>query len=129
MTKRAKSRFSPARLVDHVLRGAGSKTPTILLGPVVWTIDPGSDARSWYFITCAISAEGQLLIDRLNAKHDQKLAENVRAGLALELIQRKPIVLHDFSDELEMARWCEVYCPGERSSRIRAQLEREQAGP
>ena len=33
----------------------------------------------------------------------------------------------DFDDELLLARWCEALCPGERSRRIRASIERERA--
>ena len=47
----------------------------------------------------------------------------------LELLQHRPIVAHDFDDELELAKWCEALCPGERSRRIREDLERERQQP
>ena len=126
MTKRAKFPPIAAKLANHVLRGTGTP-PTVMLGPVVWSIAPGSDVKNWYFVACSVGADGQLRIDQFTAKNDQKLAQEVRAELTVELIHRKPIVLHDFDDELEMARWCEAIAPSERTRSIRAQLERERA--
>jgi hypothetical protein len=124
MTKRTKVPNIAARLADHVLHGTGNP-PTAMLGPVVWDLQPGSDTRRWYFIVCSVTANNQLRIDQFTSKNGQELAERIRAELAVELVRRRPIVLHDFSDELEMARWCEVICPGDKSRRIRANLERE----
>ena len=47
--------------------------------------------------------------------------------MMMELIRRKPIVLHDFDDELRMARLFEALCPGEKARAIRADVERERA--
>ena len=110
---------------DNVLRGTGN-APQIALGPVVWGIDDGHDTRHWYFVVCSIGAKGELRIDQFKiGPDDNDLAEQSRAALMLELLQHRPIVAHDFHDELELAKWCEALCPGERSRRIREDLERE----
>ncbi len=40
-------------------------------------------------------------------------------------MQRRPVVLHTFDDELDMARWCEKMWPGETITGIRKDIERE----
>jgi hypothetical protein len=126
MTKRRKFPNIAAKLAGHVLRGTGTK-PTAIFGPIVWTIEPGSDARNWYFTVASVSAKNELRIDQFIAKDDRQLAERVRVALTMELTQRKPMVLHYFDDELEMARCCEAICPGERATSIRAGIERDRA--
>jgi hypothetical protein len=104
---------------DYVLRDTG-KCPQVALGPIVWGIDPVSDTRHWYFVIGSIDTKGELRIDQFKiAADDRDLAERCRADLWLELIQRRPIVLHDFDDELALAQWSEAICPGERSTSIR----------
>jgi hypothetical protein len=116
-----------AAFADHALHGTGA-APNVALGPIVWGIYPGHDTRHWYFVVCSVDAKGELRIDQFTiAQDDRDLAEQSRAGLMLEMMHRKPIVLVDFDDELPMARWCEALCPGERTSGIRAGIERERA--
>jgi hypothetical protein len=43
------------------------------------------------------------------------------------VIRRRPCVITDFDDELEMAKWAEALAPSERTTRIRTNLERERA--
>lgn len=120
---------SPAsRFATTVLRGTGD-TPQIGIGPVVWDIHPGADTKHWYFIACSFSAKNQLRIDRFAIENDDRqLANQMRAGLFVELIARgKPSVIVDFADELEMARWAEALDPSERTARIRRGLERQRA--
>jgi hypothetical protein len=37
----------------------------------------------------------------------------------------KPVVIHDFDDELAMVRFCEILWPGKRVAKIRAEIEAE----
>lgn len=115
-----------AAFADSMLHGTG-KAPNVAIGPVVWGIDDGHDARHWYFIVASIGAKkGELRIDQFKiGPDDRDLAEQARAALSLALLQRRPIVVHDFDDELALAKWCEALCPGKRSRRIREDLERE----
>lgn len=115
-----------AAFADHVLDGTGD-APQIALGPLVWGTEPGRDGRHWYFVVCSIDAKGELRLDQFKvASDDRDLAEECRTGLWMEFIQRRPpIVMHDFDDELPMARWCEALCPGDRSRRIREDIQRE----
>jgi hypothetical protein len=117
---------------DQVLRGAKQPCPNVVIGPVVWGIDPGSDARHWYFVVGSTGADPAVpfRVDQLKIAQDDKAqAEWCRAALMVELIQRKPIVIHEFDDELEMARWSEAMCPCEKTRTILASLERERADP
>lgn len=49
----------------------------------------------------------------------------MRAALILEFISRRPIVMHDFDDELRFIRYCEAVWPCPKTSRLRAEIERE----
>ena len=117
-----------AAFADNVLHGTGD-APNVALGPIVWEIEAGHDTRRWYFMVCSIDAKGELRIGRFRiAQDDRGLAERSRAALMMEIIQRRPVVMADFDDELPLARWCEDLCPSERSRSIRLAIERERAG-
>jgi len=45
----------------------------------------------------------------------------------LALVERRPCVMHDFDDELEMAKWAEAAWPCAKSTRIRKSIEAERA--
>jgi hypothetical protein len=101
------------------------------VGTVVWGIDPGSDTRHWYFVVGSTSADPDApwRVDQLKIAQDDKAqAEWRRNALWMALMQRKPIVVHDFDDELEMARWSVAICPCEKTRTILAGLEQEFAG-
>ena len=103
----------------HVLRGTG-KPPVVGLGPVVWDIKPGSDTRQVVnFTVASVGAKDDLRIDAFRVAADEKpLADHFRGVMMMELIRRKPIVLHDFDDELRMAfRLFEALCPRRESPR------------
>ena len=112
---------SVVAFADAVLDDMGA-APNIALGPIVWGIDPGHDTRHWDFVVCCVSANnGELRIVQFKvAQDDLERAERSRDGLMMELIQRRPIVMVDFDDELAMAHWCEALSPSERSRSIRA---------
>ena len=123
---KAKPAVAVRWFADHVMTGV-SETPTLALGPIVWTIEPGHDTRQWYFVVASLDAEGEIRLDQFRiGADDLSLAEKCRAMLMLELIQRRPpCVLSDFDDELAMACWCEALCPCEKTRRIRENCEAE----
>lgn len=128
MTHHTKRDFAAISLADHVLTGAATP-PVAVIGPVVWDIPHGSDTRQWYFITASVQADNDLHICRIIDKDGSKAAKRIRADLMLELINRRPTIIHDFNDEAEMARFCEALCPSDRTRRIREGIERERADP
>ena len=115
-----------AVFADEALRSMG-KCPNVAIGPVVWEIEPGHDSRYWYFVVGSVGAKRKLRITQLKIEANQDIAEQARASLLACLAQRAPIVVMDFNDELDMARWLEALCPGKRTRTIRVGLERERA--
>lgn len=110
---------------NHVTQGTGD-VPTLILGPIVWTTQPGRDGRDWYFTVASIDTAKEIRIDQFKiGMDDLPLAEKCRALLMLELIQRRPCVIHDCDDELEMAKWCAALCPCERTRSLLANVEAE----
>jgi hypothetical protein len=113
---------------NSVLYGAKQPCPNIAIGPVVWSIEPSSDIRHWYFVIGSTGADpaAPFRVDQFKIAHDDRArAERCRAAMMLELAQRRPIVVIDFDDELEMARWCEAMCPCDKTSAILTAMERE----
>jgi hypothetical protein len=116
------------RFADSVLHGGGD-APTVTIGPLVWGIEPGHDTKHWYFIVGSADARGNFRTDQLKIEKDDKaLAEETRAALMLVFIERRPVVMHDFDDELAMARYCEALWPCDKTHRLRASVEQER-GP
>ena len=114
------------RFADHVLRDTG-EAPHIIIGPVVWKLSD-RDGRHWYFVVGSSAASGQFRIDCLTIAMDERtVAENTRAALMLTFLERKPVVMHDFDDELRMAKFFEAVFPCDKTRSIRANLERERA--
>lgn len=105
---------------DGVLSDAGS-CPHVVIGPVVW--EPIAAGRQWYFVIASGSPDG-FRVDRL-AADDKPLAERARAALLIEMMQRRPVVVHDMADELDMARWCAAIWPGQKTAAILASIEGE----
>ena len=111
-----------AQFADFVLHGAG-EAPHVVLGPVVWGLDDGHDTKHWYFVVGSGDAGGAFRVDQLKiAKDDRDWAEEARGALMMEFFSRRPIVMHDFDDELLMARFCSDVWPGEKTRRIRESL-------
>ena len=111
---------------DHVLRDTGAAR-TIAISPLVWTIDNGCDTRNWYFLVASAGSDGKFRIDNFHCRNDRNLAERSRIALMVEFVSRRPIVIHEFDDELRFAKFCEVAWPCERTTRIRIDVERERA--
>ena len=127
MTRPTKRDFAAISLAEHLLRDAPT-TPFVFLGPVVWDIPPGSDTRRWYFIAGCVIAD-RPRYDMVTTKGPRKAAERTRADLMLELINRPPAVIHDFDDELGMARFFDAICPSEKTRSVREAIERDRADP
>lgn len=110
--------------VTHLLDGAIGLH--VVVGPLLWRPSPaGTGGKRWYFIVAVCGLEG-FRSDMLSAD-DEDLALQARALTMMALIERRPRVVHDTDDELEMAKLCEVLWPGERISALRAAVEREYA--
>jgi hypothetical protein len=110
------------RIVAYLRRGK-NVSPHIVIGPVVW--EPKDDGRFWYFAVATGDGDGAHF-DQLGSP-ERHLAEELRTALLLALIEERSIVLHDLDDELQMVRLCEALWPSEKTSRVRAGIEAEQA--
>ena len=105
-----------AKTADQILAG---DVEHVLLGPIVRDDDNAS-----YFVVGTTTEDGEFHVDQLKA-HKQDLARQWRDGIRMALIQRRPIVIHEFDDELEMAKWAAAICPGEKTARILEGIRRE----
>src|SRR5579864_6516274 len=127
MTPKAqKNVASVADIADYVLRDT-TKPPVVVLGPAVWTIQKGSGVKRWYFMVACVSTDSFLRFDQVVAPLGREHAESIRADLTWELTMRKPVVIHYFDDEAEMARFCEALCPNDKTRSICAGIEDEPA--
>ena len=106
--------------IAHIRRGLGL-SPHVLLGPIVWW--PDGDRRLWYFAVGSGDAEG-FHVDQISSRQ-KSLAVEFRAGIYAALMQERAIVVHDFGDELDMARWAEAIWPGPTTQNIRSNIEAE----
>lgn len=92
--------------------------PTVGVGPIVWGINP-TDGRHWYFVCASADADDTFHIDCIKIRDDdQELANQTRADLLLELVSRKPIVIHEFDNEPALAAFCAAMWPSERTKRL-----------
>jgi hypothetical protein len=108
---------------DNALSGANDIH--VVLGPIVWRPSDGT-SKHWYFIIATSEADRGFRCDQVGG-NDRETVKEVRAGVLVELIQHRPLVIHDTDDELYMARLCEGLWPGKRIAKIRQQLEAERA--
>lgn len=100
-----------SQFADSVLNGGGDD-PAVVIGPLVWNIAEGHDRKYWYFNVGSADAAGQFRVDQLKvAQDDKSLAEETRTALMLAFIDRRPVTVHDFDDELRMIRFCEAKWP------------------
>jgi hypothetical protein len=104
----------------------GSRDHTLMFGPVVWQPSDGTSARRWYFHVVGCGRTGEVWNDQLNAETEADTVA-LRNGIKMALIDQRPCVMHDFDDELEMARWAEAAWPCAKITRIRAGIEAERA--
>lgn len=101
--------FLVSKAVDHM----------IVFGPLVWRPSDGGSSKYWYFIVGSADESGEFHCDQIIGGADDRLA------LLAALVSRPPLLVHDFADELEMARFCEAAWPCAKITRIRKQLEQE----
>ena len=108
-----------AAIIDQ-LRLGDDLSPHIVLGPIVW--QPCDDgARFWYFVLATANA-GLCEVDQIGSR-DRAVAEDMRIAVAFAV--RPPVVIHDFDDELEAARVCEMLWPSPKTAKLRAEIEAE----
>lgn len=115
--------LSPGEIVNHTLEGANDIN--VVVGPLCWQPSDGSNARHWYFMIATSETRRGFCVDQVTV--DAETRETDRQRIIVEFMQRRPLFLHTFEDELDMARWCEAMWPGERITRIRKDIERERA--
>jgi hypothetical protein len=107
-------------IVDHVLRG--SNDINVVVGPKLCRPSDGKTSRVFYFVVATSEKARGFRCDQITLGEGM---EEARAAFILALAQRKPIIIHDVGDELQMARLCETLWPGDRISKIRRQVEAE----
>jgi hypothetical protein len=119
------------KLAAHALDGLDDTNGHVAIGPIVW--DPTEQhGRHWYFVTCTPGIDQPLRIVRFKGVLDRALIERCRFALCLTFAWRRPpLVIHDFDDELHLARFCAAIFPCEKSHRLLADIEAERkaAGP
>lgn len=106
-------------LAAHILgRVSGAH---IFVGPLVWQPSDGTAARVWYFIVAYGNARGECECCRVDVND-----EGDRWALKAALLRPRR-VLHDFDDELLMARYAEALWPSDKMRGIRKHIEAERA--
>ena len=109
------------QIVKHLRRGAGI-SPHVLLGPLAWKGSP--DERKWYFLMGSGDSAG-FRLDAIKFNANQELAEQTRSALHFALLQTHPIVVHDFDDECEMARWAHTIWASDKTREMLRNVIRE----
>jgi hypothetical protein len=103
------------------------EAPMVAVGPLVWGINP-TDGRRWYFICASADAAGEFHLDCLTIKNDDReWAERTRLALLAELVNRRPIIINDFDDEVRFAAFCAGVWPSERTRKIHADIKADYA--
>jgi hypothetical protein len=109
-------------MADHLLDEAGDIN--VVIGPVVHP-PVGQDGPDYFMVATSEKDRG-FRSDQISIGEGYD-GEAMRAGIAMALVRRKPIVIHDVDDELYMAKLCEMLWPGERITRLREAIEAERA--
>jgi hypothetical protein len=100
----------------------GSNSIHVVIGPLTWQPSDGVVAKRWYFVVATSGTEGfRCDMTTVEAEHRVEMRMQVMA----EFVRRRPLVIHDVDDELEMARLCEMLWPGPRITAIRKAIEEE----
>ena len=114
---------SPAAIAAY-LAGRSSEA-VFAIGPVVWRPSDGLAARRFYMTIATGDASGEAYFTEITLGAGLDL-DATRASIIFALMrQREPSIIHDFPDELAMARRCEALWPGEKTTRLRATMEAE----
>jgi hypothetical protein len=96
------------KLIDYLLRGDPGH---VLLGPVVL------DEHDKPYFVIGSATEREFQVDQLTVDTLVNTREWRTTAIAA-LIERGPIVIHDFDDELELARMAHAICPCAKTKRI-----------
>jgi hypothetical protein len=108
---------SPQEIAVFLISKAADRT--LAFGPLVWQPSRDGLSKCRYFIVGSADQCGEFHCNQIIGSEDDRLA------LLAELVALRPLVIHDFDDELEMARFCESLWPCGKITRIREQIERE----
>lgn len=96
--------------------------PTVMLSPVVWSDEDGK--RSYWFVVATGKLAAEVRLEQI--KGDSRThTENIRTALIMCLAMKRPIVIQDFDDELQMARCAEAVWPGAKMRRVVENIEAE----
>jgi hypothetical protein len=113
-----------AKAADYWLERSVDRT--LLVGPVAWQPSDGPSALEWFFIVVGCDWTGEMRHDELFAETEADTVA-LRADVMAALAARPPCVLHDFDDELEMAKVAEANWPCAKITGIRQAIEAERA--
>jgi hypothetical protein len=95
-----------------------------MLGPVVQQMPSGSAIRQWCFVV-ASGGPQSFRYDQISAPGED-LADEIRRAIQLHMMKlAKPVIVHDFDDELAMAKWCETIRRCATTTDIRRAIEPE----
>lgn len=113
--------------VDELL---ASGADSVCVGPTVKRAAGDGRAPPWYFV---VASGGPSFTDtffcHLMGGEDRTLVGELRMSFYAKLrSQPRPLVVHLFDDELDMARWCSRIWPGEEPLAILRAIEAERQG-
>ena len=109
-------------MVHHILEETDDIN--VVIGPVVRP-PIGQDGPDYFVVATSEKGRG-FRCDQISIGEGYT-GETMRSGIAMALIRRKPLVIHDTDDELYMAKLCEMLWPGERITKLRKGIEDERA--
>jgi hypothetical protein len=115
-----RSTTSPRAIAEFLVSKAADRT--LAIGPLVWQPSDGNASKHWYFVVGSADSTAEFHCDQITVG-----GESDRVGFLAELVRHRPLVVHTFDDELQLANFCESLWPCAKITRIREQLEQERA--
>jgi hypothetical protein len=109
-----------ARLANYVLDK--SDDSHVIVGPLVWYHD-GDRLDRLYFVVETSEERRGWRADTIEVPKDE--ADEWRALFMAQLIEHRPLVVHDMDDELAAAKLAASLWPGPRIERIVREIEAE----
>jgi hypothetical protein len=100
--------------------------PHVIIGPLVTLTGRHHPSTPPIYFVSASADESGFVAVTVGAA-DRQDAEELRTAIMVALARKGALVIHDFADELEMARRCEAIWPGEETRGIRAAIEAERS--
>src|SRR5215471_8497763 len=98
-----------SEFADWLLDQAKSEPRQLMFGPVLYLPGPnGERTQDWYFIVASGDADNEIQITRIDIDSDLDPREQRERIKGAVVAVQRPMLLHDFEDELEFARWCEA---------------------